>query len=82
MIYFRSDLEIYRHVVYLLRRLFDVESDAFHTNLQIYKKCQSWLWNRDLPNRSRITNTHGVGRILCDRNLYTHYQLVWYKTEI
>ena len=48
--------------------------------LESTKSSICWLQILRLPNRSSFTNTYGVGRFHWDRNLYSHYQLVWYKT--
>ena len=76
----RSDLEFYRRSVLWLCRLFDVESGAFVFNFQIHNDfdldCKTVIFR----NRSPYTNTYGVGRFRWDQNLYSHYQLVWYKT--
>ena len=46
------------------------------------RKSQPSMWYHVLSNRSPIsTNTHSVGRVYGNRNLYTHYELVWYKNR-
>ena len=58
-------------------------SDAFLVKSWIYVKlnlqCETKIFCTVLQIH---TNTHSLGRVYDDQILYTHYELVWYKTVI